>query len=93
MKDPMQLAGGATFVVAVLLLDNYLVIEPSPPAPENMVWIEAGSFVMAPIPGFPTNTHPINWKCLDFGSINSKSVTETSKHLSRKQPIPRNRKA
>ena len=58
MKHPMQLAGGATFIVAVLLLDNYLVIEPSPPAPENMVWIEAGSFVMGSDSGLPDESPP-----------------------------------
>ena len=49
----MQLAGGSAFLVGILLLDTFVIVEPLPPAPANMVWIEPGSFVMGSDKGLP----------------------------------------
>ncbi len=52
MSSRKDLAGGAVFIIAIGLLDNFVFIEKTPDT-SNMIWLESGSFIMGSDQGLP----------------------------------------
>lgn len=61
MSNSTQFSVGVLFVVGIVLVDGYLIVE-TDAEPSNMVWIEAGSFTMGSDRGMPDEypAHPVD---------------------------------
>ncbi len=73
MSSTTQLTTGSIFVLGIFIIDNFLLIE-SVDSPENMVWIESGSFLMGSDRGMP-DEFPSHEVTLDGFFIDKFEVT------------------